>query len=97
MATIRNPTPFNLFSVVLGRSVAGEEIVDGLTDGQAEAACASGIFERGVLVIPEEITVTVTNDEEDDEEKPKRPVGRPKSVRGAVEVEEVTDADRETR
>ena len=68
MATIRNPTPFNLFSVVLGRSVAGEEIVDGLTDEQAEAACASGIFERGVLVIPEEITVTVTNDEDDEQE-----------------------------
>ena len=67
-----------------------------MTDEEADAACASGVFERGVLVMPDEITVTVTNDEED-EEKPKRPVGRPKSVRGSVEVEEVTDADRETR
>lgn len=91
MATIRNPTTFNLFSYPLLRSLEAGEVLDGLTDEEADAACASGVFERGVLVVPAEVT-------DDDEVKPaKRGPGRPKSVRGAVEVEEVTDTERETR
>ena len=95
MATIRNPTDFSLFSAPLGRSLGGGEVLDGLTDEEADAACASGVFERGVLVMPEEVTVTVKNDE--DEEEAKRPVGRPRSVRGSIEVEEAVEVDRETR
>ena len=106
MATIHNPTPYSLFSHVLGRSLAADEVLDGLSDADAEAACESGTFERGVLAIPEEATVTVTNDEleveeekaeEDEEEAPKRPAGRPRSIRGSVEVEEVVEVEREER
>ena len=87
MATIRNPTQFNLFCGVLNRSLEAGEILDGLTDAEADEACARGVFERGVLVTAEP----------DEEDKPKRPVGRPKSVRGAVEVEEVVAGAVETR
>lgn len=91
MAAIYNPTPFSLFSVALQRSVAGEEVVDGLTDEQAEAACASGVFVRGVVVVDEP--------ESEPEEKTQRPTGRATSKRGSVEVEEVvtTKDDIETR
>ena len=87
MAAIKNPTNFSLFSHVLMRSLGPGEVLDGVSDKDAEEACRSGVFERDLMVIPDE-----------DEEKPKRPVGRPKSIRGAVEVEEVVVGDeRETR
>ena len=50
MAAIRNPYPHSLFCVRLGRVVEAEEIVDGLSDEDAAAICATGIFERGVVV-----------------------------------------------
>ena len=93
MATIRNPTPFSLFSHVLMRSLDAGEVLDGLTDQQAEEACRSGVFELGVLAVVDEQPI----ESDEDEEKPKRGPGRPRSVRGAVEVEEVTDDERETR
>lgn len=84
MSAIRNPTPFSLFCLVLGRSLEAGEVVDGLSDEDAEAACASGVFERGVVVTESEVAE-------------KRPVGRPKSIRGSIEVEEIVQSDRETR
>lgn len=82
MATIRNPSPFSLFSHALMRSLAAGEVVDGLTDEEAEAACSSGVFERGVLV--------------EDTPEPAR-VRKARSTRGATEVEEATAEERETR
>lgn len=95
MATIRNPTQFGLFSSALGRSLAAGEVVDGLSDEIAESACASGVFERGVLVTVE--PEPVAEEAADEDEQPKRGRGRPRSVRGSVEVEEVVDNERETR
>ena len=95
MATIRNPTPFSLFSHVLMRSLDAGEVLDGLTDEKAREACSSGVFELGVLVSQD---ADDDPDDDDDDDKPvKRGPGRPRSVRGAVEVEEVTDEERETR
>ena len=102
MSTIRNPTNFSLFSHKLGRSLEAGEVLDGIDEATAEEVCRTGVFELGVLV-PEEVTVTVNNDDTDeedtDEETPKRGRGRPRSVRGSLEVEEVVDddEDRETR
>lgn len=93
MATIHNPTPFGLFSVALGRSIESDEVIDGLSDELAEEICRSGVFELGVLAVVDEPPA----ESDDDEEKPKRGPGRPRSVRGAVEVEEVIDDERETR
>ena len=94
MATIRNPTQFGLFSSALGRSLAAGEVVDGLSDEIADEACRPGVLERGVLVTVEP---EPTADTADEDEQPKRGRGRPRSIRGAVEVEEVVDAERETR
>lgn len=90
MATIRNPTQFRLTSLPIDRIVEPGEIIDGLTDEEADAVCASGVFERGVLVMPDD-------EPEAKEEKPERPAGRRTAKRGAVEVEEAVEDDRETR
>lgn len=50
MAAVRNPTNWSLFSHVLHRSLAPGEIVDHLDDETAEAACAAGIFEQGLII-----------------------------------------------
>ncbi len=104
MATIRNTTPYRLTAQAIGRVIEGYEVVEGLTDDEADAVCASGVFERGVLVIPEAPTEAKAPDEaqkdddqEDEDASPARPVGRRTSRRGAVEAEEAVEDDRETR
>lgn len=93
MATLRNPTKFSLYSVALGRSLEAGEIATDVPDAIAEEACRSGVFELGVLAVVDESPA----DADEEEEKPKRGPGRPRSVRGAVEVEETIDDERETR
>ena len=98
MATVRNTTAFRIFSTPLDRTVEGFEVIDGITDDVADLVCATGVFERGVLVAKESPAPEPEPEPEPDEEeeqKPKR--GRPRTVRGSVEVEEVVEEERETR
>lgn len=81
MAAIRNPYPHSLFCVRLGRVVEAEEVVDDLSDEDAEAICATGIFERGVVaatpvpepvadqVMPEEDAEPAAEESGDDEQR----------------------------
>lgn len=99
MATIRNTSPYRITAQAIGRVIEGYEVVDGLTDDEADAVCASGVFERGVLVDPAPVAPSPPPEDTDaeDEERPKRGAGRRSSVRAADEVEEVVEDERETR
>lgn len=111
MATIRNTTPFRITAQSIGRVVDGYEVVDGLTEADADAVCASGVFERGVLVDPptpraepvapahepDDVSAESVDVPTEDEERPKRGTGRRSSVRAASEVEEAVEEQHETR
>ena len=94
MAAVRNPTQFGLYSHALGRSLDAGEVVDGISEELARSATESGVFELGVLAPAPEPDEPDTTDEDDE---PKRPRGRPRSVRGSVEVEEAVSGPQETR
>ena len=97
MATIRNTTPSRITAQPIGRVIEGYEVVDGLTEAEADAVCASGVFERGVLVEPSPVATEPVEAPDEDEERPKRGAGRRSSVRAASDVEEAIEDERETR
>ncbi len=96
MASIYNPTSFRLTAQAIGRIVDGFETVGGLTDDEAAAVCATGVFLR--VDIPAETPAAPENEQGDEsDEKPARGTGRRGSRRGAAEVEEAVEDERETR
>jgi hypothetical protein len=47
MATVTNPTRWDLFSHVMGTIIPSDTTVSGVDDAIAEEACATGVFTLG--------------------------------------------------